>query len=391
MRDRRWIFGLVLAAFVLGFIELMVFVGVRWAESRIRKAHIAGVFWRTASFSEEELEEAFRNRDPELGWPTPEFLASDRYDEVGARPSPAFPVRTRPCVAAFGDSFTYGQEASDDDAWGNQLARKLGCRVANFGVPGYGVDQAYLRYRRKQAEIAGASVVVIGFFPENIMRHVNQYVGFRVARPNLLFKPRFVPDAGGLRVVPPITREAFDVDLLNADPAALFPYEFFLPDTEYGPVVVGFPYTWTFVRALMHPRVRSALRGEPTWIDLFQPPSEALELTKQLIASFVRDVEASGKQALVFVFTNAGSVETYVRDGRWPYASLLDFLDERGIRYEHVGERFAANLGAERVCEVFTRETLLGCTGHYTPEGYSIVAELIAGRLRADGLVPGRR
>ena len=34
------------------------------------------------------------------------------------------------------------------DGWVEQLSRKLGCRVANYGVSGYGTDQAYVRFQR---------------------------------------------------------------------------------------------------------------------------------------------------------------------------------------------------------------------------------------------------
>jgi lysophospholipase L1-like esterase len=294
-------------------------------------------------------------------------------------------------VATFGDSFTYGQQATNEQAWGNRLAERLNCRVANYGVPGYGVDQAYLRYGRKRAKIASASVVVIGFFPENIMRHVNQYVGFRVGRPNLLFKPRFVSDDGSLQLHPPISREVFDENKLNESPAELLPHEFFLPGSRYGPVPASFPYSLAAVRALMHPRVIASIRGRPSWIDLYQSErdSEPRDLTGKLIEAFARDVESSGKAPLVFVFANASSVRTFLETNEWPYQPILSFLAEIGIPYLHFGTKLAETYG-ENVCDVFMKETLLGCTGHYTPEGYAMVAEMIAGRLRATRLVSPR-
>ena len=32
------------------------------------------------------------------------------------------------------------------DGWIERLSHKLGCRVANYGVDGYGTDQAYVRF-----------------------------------------------------------------------------------------------------------------------------------------------------------------------------------------------------------------------------------------------------
>jgi hypothetical protein len=390
---REHFFWLLLGAVALLLVEATSFVAVSLLQLQARSERVAGIFWDRVRFSDSEIDEVFAERDDLLGWPTAGQLESFRFDADGARPSPAFPAGHSACVAAFGDSFTYGQEASDEDAWGNRLAETLGCRVANFGVPGYGVDQAYLRYGRKADALAPASVVVVGFFPENIMRHVNQYVGFRVGRGNLLFKPRFVLEDEGLRLVPPIAREQLDQQALNDAPETLLPYEFFVPGSAYGPVPVRFPYTLTAARALLHPRVLATITGRPNWDDFYATDprtSDGLDLTNALLAAFVRDVEKSGKRGLVFVFTNADAIESFLRDGSWPYQPALDFMTREGIPFLHVGPKLAETFGPDGVCRVFTRSKMFGCTGHYTKEGYAIVAEMIAERLLADGFAAPR-
>jgi hypothetical protein len=378
-------------ALVLLVMELAAWVGLRRVQAITKHSRVAGLLWERPTFGEEQVEQTFAERDPVLGWPTTSQLASRRYEPDGARPGPAFGSAQPACAAAFGDSFTYAQEVNDADAWANRLSETLGCRVANFGVAGYGVDQAYLRYQRKQDLLGAARAVVIGFFPENIMRHVNQYVGLRVARPNLLFKPRFVVEAGRLVLYPALPRDRFDPERIAESPAEVFPHEFFLPGSRYGPVPLRFPYTLTAARALLHPRVLASVLGQPNWVDFYQEgfaASDGMEVTAALLQAFARDVTASGKAPLVFVFTNASSVTAYLEEASWPYQAVLDFMLEAGIPYVHVGPRFAETFGADRICEVFTRETLFGCTGHYTPEGYAMVADLIARQLRNQGVFP---
>ena len=53
-------------------------------------------------------------------------------------------------LLATGDSFTYGAEAADADTWPARLQGLLHLRVANGGVPGYGLDQIVLRSERLQ-------------------------------------------------------------------------------------------------------------------------------------------------------------------------------------------------------------------------------------------------
>ena len=50
-------------------------------------------------------------------------------------------------ILAVGDSFTFGDEVSDDETWPAKLEKISGKRVINGGVFGYGVDQIYLRMR----------------------------------------------------------------------------------------------------------------------------------------------------------------------------------------------------------------------------------------------------
>ena len=47
----------------------------------------------------------------------------------------------------------------------------------NFGVGGFGLDQAYLRYQKMIREFE-LPTVLLGFMPENMSRHVNTYRPF---------------------------------------------------------------------------------------------------------------------------------------------------------------------------------------------------------------------
>jgi hypothetical protein len=96
-----------------------------------------------------DFETYLQERDPLLGWPTKIFLAQ-HADIYGARPSPANLqlADQHVCISVYGDSFTFSDEVSDAEAWPNLLAEELRCEVRNYGVSGYGVDQAVLRFEK---------------------------------------------------------------------------------------------------------------------------------------------------------------------------------------------------------------------------------------------------
>ena len=101
----------------------------------------------------------------------------------------------RPRIALVGDSFTFGLEVRYEDTWGHRLETALGgaFQVLNFGVDGYGVDQAYLRYRRDVVPWR-PDVVVLGIINDDLRRTMCVY-GFLChgAMSQMPFpKPRFV-------------------------------------------------------------------------------------------------------------------------------------------------------------------------------------------------------
>jgi hypothetical protein len=74
-------------------------------------------------------------------------------------------------IALVGDSFTFGYEVQHDETYGYYLEQMLGSqfRVLNFGVSGYGVDQAFLRYER-DVRPWKPKIVVLGCISSDVER-----------------------------------------------------------------------------------------------------------------------------------------------------------------------------------------------------------------------------
>jgi hypothetical protein len=110
---------------------------------------------------DESARTPLRSYDPELGWVSrPSLAVRDAFgpgrdvhtDRRGFRvrgeiADAATPGRIR--VLCSGDSFTFGEGVGDDSPWCQRLT-ELDPRLesVNLGLPGYGVDQSLLRYRR---------------------------------------------------------------------------------------------------------------------------------------------------------------------------------------------------------------------------------------------------
>ena len=145
-----------------------------------------------------------------LGWPSPLKYGRVELDASGSRRIPAFPEPGGACVSVYGDSFTYGDGVSAEHSWANVLSKRLGCRVANYGMSGYGTDQALLRFETNAED--EAPVVVLGHLSLNVMRNVNRLRGLLYPQTRYGLKPRFILDENAeleLLPLPELTAEEF--------------------------------------------------------------------------------------------------------------------------------------------------------------------------------------
>ncbi|MCC5870158.1 MAG: SGNH/GDSL hydrolase family protein [Gammaproteobacteria bacterium] len=318
------------------------------------------------------------SRDPVLGWPRPDAIGAEEFDSRGSRIIPNFPsIFAHVCVSTYGDSFTWGADVGPDGAYANALANLLGCRVENFGVGGYGTDQALLRYVNNQDD--HAPVVVLGHFSENIVRNVNQLRDF-YASGRFGFKPRFILNqADELQLVPLPTLSVDEYLSVHRHTDSLLPYEYFAPNTKGAPAVFGFPYTLTVVRALFHYRIQARLRGQPSYAAFYEPghPSGGLAVTEGIILEFVETARQRGQQALVMIIPDIKDLEMLRGGHGAPYDPLETLLAQAGIDSIDAGRGILALLGDRDICDLY-----VSCpTSHFSAEGYAMLAQLVHERI----------
>ena len=141
--------------------------------------------------------------NPSLGWPSPQSMHPQPDGPAGekAMASNSGHSSQEIPISAYGDSFTAGFGVKPEYTWSNVLGKMLGCPIENYGVPGYGTDQAYLRFHDNTQD--DAKIVLFGYLSENIQRNVNQLRNFLAPINQCQTKPRFVLDEKGqLDLVP---------------------------------------------------------------------------------------------------------------------------------------------------------------------------------------------
>lgn len=321
------------------------------------------------------------------------------WGKVGdRRPSPAGQGMAPAFISLYGDSFTYGWEVSEEEAWGNVLTNLIHRRVDNYGVAAYGTDQAFLDFAENRGD--QAQIVILSHLSENIVRNVNQLRDLLyndVSRPWMLLKPRFITnDRGHLTLIPVPDLTLADYPRFVNHPEQYLPEEFFLPDhgpltkkTLGFPYLVRVPYAFTYKRAYMRILLRRWQNWfPPPWFaEIYDPhhPSRALQVTRDIMINFVQEARRRGKTPLLFVIPTMHDLDYYRLSGRWVYAPLLDQLQERGYYAYNLGPRLLAKATGDLRDYFCTNRKPRD--GHYTAAGNKILAEVARDILSEAGLL----
>jgi hypothetical protein len=394
---RKFWMALILVLLNLALLESVSFVIANWfiPQRLIFNPQLTdGEIARFPSLYEIYL----RARDPNTGWPAikeayvdPEDINGTyfQYDSLNSRISAAFPDTDQHiCVSLFGDSFTFSSEVSKEFAWSNVLAKKLNCRVNNFGIGGYGSDQAYLRYKHMPDD---APVVFLNHLSENIIRNSTQMraliVGYRKAKNNpLSYKPKFIIDGtGNLQLIKlPTFKSSEYIDVLYY-PGKYLKYDYFLPDGDSGLIRPSFPYTLTLLKLVNHYHVNAKLKGIPWFMPFYEPDhlSNGLEVTGRVMLEFEKLAKQRGQLPVLTVIPTGLDLMYYRNHKVWPYQNLIDFIKESGSEVINFGPGINARLGDTDPCTLFDT-----CKAHYNEQGYEYLGEIAYEIMQSRKLLP---
>ena len=174
---KGWISRVLLVFVSVGITSLAI-------ETGLRHVYLPDP-WTNKNFTVDAINQQLSNLaikyDPTIGYiARPELQWGGHYThgKLGIRlnaaleEGAAFPPLPRGAILAVGDSFTFGSEVADADAWPAQLEEMLGVPVLNGGAGGYGLDQAVLR-AEQLLESVGPVAIIVSFIPNCIGR--NEY------------------------------------------------------------------------------------------------------------------------------------------------------------------------------------------------------------------------
>ena len=165
--------------------------------------YLAGISDETLKVSAELSRSGnFYSPDQQLGWIRRENSqlsfpngTTISTDSLGSRRIPG--VSGPAAISSFGNSFTEGLEVDDGETWQAYIANSTGRAVLNFGVSGYGPDQALLTLETRLHAGIRTPIVILAMVNENMNRIMNDFrlfYTYPVVDMFLAFKPMFVEE-----------------------------------------------------------------------------------------------------------------------------------------------------------------------------------------------------
>jgi hypothetical protein len=97
-------------------------------------------------------------------------------------------------IKVFGDSFAFGAGMNDRETFESLIEERTGWEALNYGVVGYGTDQALLKYMDNGVK---TKYTILTVLDENIERNITMCRGLLTGTLGLLPKPRFVVNPDG--------------------------------------------------------------------------------------------------------------------------------------------------------------------------------------------------
>ena len=329
---------------------LRVFMDPSQLYSNVHGVPVLGEWYHEAKFwgRYRDGREFASNHDAQLGWDYD--IAHDRVR--GKRDIPLAKAADTTRIVAIGDSFTYGIDVEVDENYPALLDALDGVEVLNMGIPGYGIDQAYLKYRAHGQKFQ-PDVVVFGIYVSDYER---ASLGF-----TYYAKPKFVIVDG--------------TPVLRGQPIAP-------PQTEFArldQIMSNKIYVWEVVRNFW----RKSTVDEAALLDFY-------EHTDEVVRHMLTDLKTGLNASQHLVVLHIRRAESYI--DTHPFRDevsrrLLTIYREVGVNYIDLSEEFVSGRSAQAAYQEDFYHFPDGSVGHYSATGHKRVADLIVQALAREGII----
>jgi hypothetical protein len=392
--SRRYFFWLALGTIAYLVVEIFSLLYL-YILREVKQVEYSPIRMSLSEKHKKIVEELFNDQtsymqhDPDLGWSIkskgylPEYNAKANSDGIRAdRDYQLAPPTGVLRIATFGDSYTHGDDVSNENTWQEFLTTfESNLEVLNFGVPGYGLDQAFLRYQ-KNGKRYQPHIVLIGFMTTDIFRHVNVFRPFYIPTTGIpLSKPRFFLRGDGIFLETNPLKDLSNYKLLLRKPKSVL-RELGRHDWHYQLKPIESPLdvlpSVRFMRVLYQTRKRPGLRV--TSDRAYDEDSDVFRLTLKIFDAFHENVMKHGAIPIIILFPRQYDLQRYRKTKTSVFTQLIRHFKERGYRHIDLLKAF------DKYALTVPLEDLF--VGHYSPSANKVIARYLSDYFIENHLLP---
>ncbi len=332
------------------------------------------------------LKSSKKNFSDPLGW------GSEKLKESTTIP-------TKECrVHMFGDSFIsfnpyklveYQNEFISPE---NLISRKTGCKIYNYGVDGYGSDQAFLKFKDqiKKNNILPNDVVILSHLTENILR--NSTRNLRLLYPDssaasTSLKPKLILKNGELSVISiPESLSKREVAEINQKGVTTKTKKeensLFISNAVKGsPSEVKFPYTLNLVKAFFSWHLVPRFHGEEKWYPFYRESSIHYIVTKKILKEFHTTSIKNGYRSITLDLPLANDFNKFFKSNQNNFP-LTKYLKSINLNHHSFGHYLAKYhpVVLKNKCIFYDGSNDGGdvCKFHFNQKGYILMINFIS-------------
>jgi len=325
---------------------------------------------------------------PILGWGIRPNGSTELYraNSAGIRAEREYsiaPPKKTIRIATFGDSFIHCDDVKNANTW-QEAMHNLNSRfeVLNFGVGGYGLDQALLRYENQGLQY-NPHIVFIGFMAENIYRSVNTFRPFYYSNTNVpLTKPRFIIRNGQLTLIKnPLDSLRKYQTLLKHEQSLLSKigtYDYYY-QTKYHPNFLDIFKTYQVFREAVWRYSGITSRNTIIKNGVYNTQSEAYSVITKLFDKFYRLSLRNNSLPIIVIFPQKKDLQQFRKEKKTRYSPLLHYLNSKHYLYIDLLNAFDVFEKHQHIEDYFE--------GHYSQLGNEAVAKYMMQYLLSKNLM----
>ncbi len=326
--------------------------------------------------------------DPWLGWTISPNTKSDNglyeSNSIGIRSPHEFNIRKSSNtfrIALFGDSFIHGDDVLYEDSISGQLEQELKqaktkVEVMNFGVPGYGIDQAFLRWQTEGVQYK-PNMVLVGFQPENCLRNTNIHRSFYTKGASQIpfTKPRFMNRKDAIELVNSPTIEPEEIPgLIEEFPETILSeFESFFSKDDYKKTILNKSKLIGIAKTAVQ-----KITQDNHFSDRYEYDSETMSLCRDMLNIFSNDILENGSSYALIHIPQEWMLETLIDNKPLPYEQTREQLAKEHPYIETISvlRTMSVEKGLENIY-----------IPHFSAEANSVVAKTISRYLDENGIL----